>query len=341
LRVVAADPEEASLEANDLGVAKWAHEHGQLSGLGTDTLPGAKAICAPLRVGGSISGVLALTPRTGEPLTLQQREVLEAFCRQAAFAFERARLSEQARAALLRAKTEEMRASLLGAVSHDLRTPLAAITGAATSLRDHGALAADVKGELLETICEEADRLERLVANLLDMTRLQTGAVTLKRDWVPLDEMVGSALTRLDAKLGERPIAVDLPSSLPLLSVDPVLLEQLFVNLLENAAKYTPARSPLEISARVRGDKIEIEVSDRGPGLPPGSEEALFQKFVRGSKTGVPGVGLGLPICRAIAEAHEGTIHAENRPDGGATFRVLLPLPAHAPPLPGAAEAAR
>jgi two-component system sensor histidine kinase KdpD len=340
LRVVATHPADTLLDPNELGVARWAYEHGQLSGFGTDTLPGAKTICAPLRVGGSVLGVLALQPRSREPLRMQQREVLEAFCRQAAFAFERARLSDQARAAMLRAKTEEMRASLLGAVSHDLRTPLAAITGAATSLRDHGELAADVKAELLDAICEEADRLERLVANLLDMTRLQTGTVTLKRDWVPLDEIVGSALTRLDAKLGERQVTVDLPSSLPLLSVDPVLLEQLLVNLLDNAAKYTPRSSPIEITARVRGDKIEIEVADRGPGLPEGSEEAVFQKFFRGTHVGVPGVGLGLPICRAIAEAHDGAIHAENRPGGGALFRVTLPLHAHAPSVPAAQEAA-
>ena len=340
LRVIAAHPAEATLDANEVGVAKWALEHAQPSGFGTDTLPGAKSICTPLRVGASVVGVLALQPHSAQPLSLQQRELLDACCRQTAFAFERARLAVDARTAQLRAKTEEMRASLLGAVSHDLRTPLAAITGAATSLRDHPALGGDAKSELLATICEEAERLERLVANLLDMTRLETGAVVLKRDWIPLDEIVGSALTRLESRLGDRPIKVDLGSP-PLLSVDPVLFEQLFVNLLENAAKYTPPASPIEIAARVEDGRIVIDVRDRGPGLPPGQEEAVFEKFVRGTHGGVPGVGLGLPICRAIAEAHGGTIVAQNRPDGGALFRVSLPLDRQPPTVPTALESER
>jgi two-component system sensor histidine kinase KdpD len=341
LRVVAAHPPDAALDGHELGVAKWAYEHGQLAGFGTDTLPGSKTLCAPLRVGASILGVLALHPRVARRLRLQQLELLDACCRQAAFAFERARLSNEARVAVLRAKTEEMRASLLGAVSHDLRTPLAAITGAATSLRDHPGLDEGAKADLLATLCEEADRLERLVANLLDMTRLETGAVTLERDWVPLDEIVGSTLARLEKKLGDRPIDVDLPAPIPLLRVDPVLFEQLFVNLLENAAKYTPSGSPIEIAARLEDGRIGIDVRDRGPGLPAGDEDAVFEKFFRGNHAGVPGVGLGLPICRAIAEAHGGTIRAENRPGGGAVFHVTLPMEGRAPSAPAAAEAAR
>ena len=339
LRVIAAQPEDVTLDANEVGVAKWALEHGQLAGFGTDTLPGAKTICAPLRVAGRALGVLALELDVRESLRLPQRELLEACCRQAAFVFERARLASETRSAQLRAKTEELRASLLGAVSHDLRTPLAAITGAATSLRDDPGLADNTRAELLEAICDEADRLERLVANLLVMTRLETGAVTLKRDWVPLDEIVGSALTRLESKLGARPVAVDLPRPFPLLSVDPVLFEQLFVNLLENASKYTAAGSPIEIAAQVGEDGVSIEVRDRGPGLPAGSEAAVFEKFFRGAHAGVPGVGLGLPICRAIAEAHGGSIEAQNRPGGGAVFRVRLPLPEQAPPVLAPVEA--
>jgi two-component system sensor histidine kinase KdpD len=165
-----------------------------------------------------------------------------------------------------------------------------------------------------------------LVANLLDMTRLESGAIALKRDWVPLDEIVGSALTRLEDHLGERSIRVQLPEDLPLLRVDPVLLEQLFVNLLENAAKYTPPGAAIEIRAQRDRAEVAIEVIDHGPGLPPGSEEKVFDKFYRGAHAGVSGAGLGLPICRGIAEAHGGTITARYQPAAGALFRITLPV---------------
>jgi K+-sensing histidine kinase KdpD len=239
----------------------------------------------------------------------------------------------------LRATTEERRSSLLSALSHDLRTPLAAITGAATTLRDESAaIDGGQRRELLETICEEADRLERLVRNLLDMTRLESGALAVKRQWFPLEEIVGSALTRLDAQLDGRPVRTDLPADLPLVSADAVLLEQVFVNLLENAAKYTPAGSPIEIVARAPADasSIAIEVADRGPGLTSGDEPRLFEKFFRGRKTGAEstGAGLGLAICRGVIGAHGGTIVAANRPGGGAVFRMTLPIVGTPPPAP-------
>jgi two-component system sensor histidine kinase KdpD len=183
-------------------------------------------------------------------------------------------------------------------------------------------------------VYEEAERLERLVANLLDMTRLDSGAVVLKREWVPLDEVISSALARVDARLGDRPVTVDLPEALPLVAVDPVLFGQLFVNLFENAAKYTPAGSPLEVKARIDRSSLVVEVLDRGPGFPEGAEARIFEKFHRGAHTGIGGVGLGLPICRGIAEAHGGTIVAENRPEGGAVFRVTVPLIGDAPNVP-------
>jgi two-component system sensor histidine kinase KdpD len=282
-------------------------------------------------------GALALEPENKLPLRTEQRELLDAFCRLAAFAFERASLADEARVSALRAKTEEMRSSLLSAVSHDLRTPLAAITGAATSLRDDSKLGAATKVELLASICDEAERLERLVANLLDMTRLETGGVALKKDWVPLEELVSSALTRLEARIGQRPVSVDLPSHLPLLSVDPVLFEQVFINLFENAAKYTPPHTRIEVRAQHQAGVITIEVSDHGPGFPPGSEHKAFDKFFRGAHVGVSGVGLGLSICRAIVEAHGGAIRASNRPEGGALFRITLPVAAQ-PPIVAEAE---
>ena len=187
----------------------------------------------------------------------------------------------------LRVTTEERRSSLLSALSHDLRTPLAAITGAATTLRDESAaIDGAQRREMLDTICEEADRLERLVRNLLDMTRLESGALAVKRQWMPLEEIVGSALTRLESQLEGRPVRTDLPADLPLVSVDAVLLEQVFVNLLENAAKYTPRRKPRrDRRARRATARIAIEVADRGPGIASGDESRLFEKFFRADAT--------------------------------------------------------
>ena len=239
----------------------------------------------------------------------------------------------------LRVTTEERRSSLLSALSHDLRTPLAAITGAATTLRDESAaIDSSQQRELLETICEEADRLERLVRNLLDMTRLESGVLVVKRQWMPLEEIVGSALTRLESQLQGRPVRTDLPVDLPLVPADAVLLEQVFVNLLENAAKYTPAGSEIEIVARGRangdGGAITIDVCDRGPGITAGQESRVFEKFFRGPQAGSTSAGLGLAICRGVIGAHGGTIVAANRPGGGAIFRMTLPIVGTPPPAP-------
>ena len=230
-------------------------------------------------------------------------------------------------------EVEAMRSALLSTVSHDLRTPLAAITGAATVLRDASAeLTPGQRTELLDAICEEAERLEQLVANLLDMTRVEAGALQIKRDWVPLEEVVGTTLARVEPRLGGRDVKTDLPATLPLVSVDPVLLEHMFVNLLENATKYTPAGAPIDVSARVAHGAVEVDVADRGPGIPEAEVERLFEKFTRGAHVGVPGAGLGLAICRGVAQAHGGTLTYENRPGGGALFRFRLPLTGAAAP---------
>jgi two-component system sensor histidine kinase KdpD len=347
LEPLASSHGDAAAPPKELSVARWALEHGLPTGAGTDTLPGAEVTCVPLAVGGRAMAVLSMEPGDPTPAT-GDREYLAIFGRQAAFAFERARLAEDARASAVRAKTEEMRSSLLSAVSHDLRTPLGGITGAATSLRDDEGLSDATRRELTQSICDEAERLERLVGNLLDMTRLEAGAVKPRREWVPLEEIVVSALARLELRLGRRAVQLAIPAELPLLSADPVLLEQLFVNLLENVAKYAPPEAPVEISATETGRGIAVDVADRGPGLPPGGEERIFEKFFRGAHAGVPGVGLGLPICRAIAEVHGGSVHASNREGGGAIFRIILPIegtppPTSTPPEPrqGAEELAR
>jgi two-component system, OmpR family, sensor histidine kinase KdpD len=321
------------LEASDRTALAQAFAQRRPAGRGTDLSPEARVTCVPLTSGPEPGGVLAFASR--HLLDAGERHFLDAFAHQAALALERARLAQEAEAAALRAYTEEMRSSLLSAVSHDLRTPLAAITGAATTLRDGGpAVDGGQRAELLDTICEEADRLERLVRNLLDMTQLQSGALQVKREWVPLEEIVGSALSRLDPRLDGRPVRCDLPADLPMVSADPVLLEQVLVNLLENAAKYTPGGTPLEIRARQREQSLEIEVADRGPGLTAGDEARIFEKFFRGKHAGVPGAGLGLAICRGIVDAHGGTLVAANREGGGALFRVALPVVGKPPAAP-------
>jgi two-component system sensor histidine kinase KdpD len=263
----------------------------------------------------------------------EQRQLLDTLSRQTAMALERAFLSETAEKSRARAEKEELRSALLSSVSHDLRTPLAAITGAASTLLAEPSGFREQQTDLLETIFEEADRLNRLVSNLLDMTRLESGSMVVHKEWTPLEEVIGAALNRLDKQLVEHPVSTALPYDLPLVPLDGVLMEQVFFNLLENAAKYTPPGSPIEIAARHDGDAILVEVADRGPGFAPGSEQRVFDKFYRASGSGAAGTGLGLTICRGIVLAHGGTITALAREGGGAVFRMRLPLDGGAPSL--------
>jgi two-component system sensor histidine kinase KdpD len=320
------------MEERELAAAREVLRGGGPAGQGTAALPEVRALAVPLAVGAKPLAALVLRPEPGAAIDEEQRRFLESFCRQVALALSRLDFDERARQADLRARAEEMRSALLSAVSHDLRTPLAGITGAATTLRDNPGLPGQTREEMLATICEESERLKRLVSNLLDMTRLESGAVQLKRDWLPADEVVGSALTRLDGPLGNRPVVVDVPGDLPLLWVDPVMIEQLLVNLLENAIKHTPAGTGIEITGSVSSGKTILEIADRGAGIRAGDEERIFERFFRRSEPGVPGVGLGLAICRAIALAHGGTLSARNRISGGAAFRLVLPAPAVSSP---------
>jgi two-component system sensor histidine kinase KdpD len=316
-----------TLDSNELGVAKWVHEHHQPAGLGTSTLPGAAALYLPLQAPRGPVGVLGVRPADRHALdSPDQLHQLETFGNQTALAIERAHLAEEAQQAQVRIETERLRNSLLSSVSHDLRTPLATITGAATTMLDSGAkLDTKTRQELLESVREEADRLNRLVQNLLEMTRLESGALQLRKEWHPLEEVIGAALSRLGKQLGDRRVDTQLPPDLPLVPIDDVLVEQVLVNLLDNAVKYTPSSSPIRILATSTGEAVTVEVADHGPGLPRGEEDKVFEKFYRAG-TGGHGAGLGLAIAQGIVKAHGGHIWAQNLPEGGVAFLFTLPL---------------
>jgi two-component system sensor histidine kinase KdpD len=323
------------MDTSELAVGQWVHEHGQVAGQGTDTLPGASGLYLPLTGSRGTVGVLGLRPRDPRPLQApEQLHQLEAFASQTALAIERARLAEDAERAQVRAETERLRNSLLSSVSHDLRTPLASITGAASTLLENEAgLDVGTRRDLLETLHEEADRLNRLVQNLLEMTRLESGALQLHSEWHPVEEVIGAALGRFAKALARRPVTTRVPSELPLVPMDDVLIEQVLINLIDNVLKYTPADSAIEVTAEDAGGAVLIEVADRGPGLPPGEERRIFEKFHRAEAAPtVRGAGLGLAICRGIVRAHGGRIWAENRPGGGVSIRFTLPVK-EAPPI--------
>ena len=326
-----------NMDARDLAVAQWAFEHRAAAGSGTDNVPGAQMRFEPLSSSRGVVGVVGMRP--AEPHAFdapEQEHLLETFVSQVAVAVDRALLADEAQAAQVRMEAERVRNALLSAVSHDLRTPLTAITGAASAaLEDEARIDAVTRRELLESIRDEAERLNRLVNNLLDVTRLESGSLRLRREWIPVEELVGVALARLAAPLRERKVTTRLPEDLPPVHVDGLLVEQVFINLIENATKHTPAGQPIDVEARREGDEVVVEVADRGPGLPAGQEQKIFDKFYGVGAGG--GAGLGLTICRAIVEAHGGRIGGQPRPGGGALFRFSLPAgePPRPPESPG------
>jgi two-component system sensor histidine kinase KdpD len=325
-----------SFHGADLGVAQWVFDHGKLAGKGTDTLPGTEGVYFPMPGSHKTIGVLALLPINLRRVFLpEQQRLVETFITQIVQAVERISLTKEAQVANVKAETESLRNSLLSAISHDFRTPLASIVGASSSLIDGGThLTESAKLELGKTIYEEARRMTKLANNLLDMARLEAGSVKLNLQWCPLEEIVGGVLTRLQARLTAHPVTIKLPAGLPLVHVDAVMIEQVLENLLENAVKYTPDGVPIEIGAESDAREVAVWVADRGTGLPAGKEDMLFEKFYRGAKEGAQsGVGLGLTICRAIVEAHGGTIRAENSPGGGAVFRFTLPMTGEPPQI--------
>ncbi|WP_233862763.1 DUF4118 domain-containing protein [Paraburkholderia adhaesiva] len=336
----------------DLDVGQWVYDQQKPAGNGTDTLPAAVARYQPLKAPMRTRGVLAVVTRDARELQVpEQQRMFDAFAAQIALALERVHYVDIARDALVNMESERLRNSLLSAISHDLRTPLTAIVGFSSMLANTqtpGSRVDERAGELIESIHDEALRMTGIVTNLLDMARLQAGSLKLNRQWTLLEETVGAALAACRRVLARHPVQVSLEEGLPLLHLDAVLMERLFSNLLENAAKYTSPDTPLVIGARrveTGGQPfVRVTIDDNGPGLPPGMGERVFEKFTRGEKESAkPGIGLGLAICRAIVEAHGGTIGATNRTDDagrvlGATFWFSLPV--ELPPPPPADEVA-
>ncbi len=332
LAVRAASGERRDLSDKERSVAQWVFDLGQSAGLGTQTLPVVDALYAPLTGGEGPVGVLRVQPRVRERLLVpDQMLLLESFAHQIGLALEVDRLQDDTRKAQIEAEEERLRSSLLSSVSHDLRTPLAAIIGSASSLLQSGASLTGAKArELLENIQEEGEWLSRLVSNLIETTRLETGAVQLRKEPGSIEELVGSALGRLEKLLQGHPVEAAIPADLPLVPMDAVLIEQVLLNLLENAARHTPAGTGIEIAARADAASLTVEIRDHGAGIPADELERVFEKFYHAKSS--KGAGLGLAICRAIINAHGGRIWAENGKDGGAILRFSLPVtePAHA-----------
>ncbi|HKE01647.1 MAG TPA: sensor histidine kinase KdpD [Planctomycetota bacterium] len=322
LEVSAHDRTAFPMEPADRGAAQWAYDHGQIAGLSTSTLPGAGAVFVPLEASRGRLGAVGLRPRERRPLAATELHALETLVRQLGLALERARLIREAQGAALAVETERMRTALLTSVSHDLRTPLAVIHGAATALQQEGApLAASARRDLVDSIVEESERLARIVENLLFATRLEAGAVDLRRDWIGIDDVVSAALTRLGGRLRDRKVETSLPHDLPLVHADGVLLEQVVLQLLENALRYSPPGTPIEIAAWASEQAVVVRVTDHGPGLPKGEEQRIFERFYRARPAiGAPGLGLGLFICRAIVSAHGGRIWGESSVGRGTIF---------------------
>ncbi len=326
-----------NLDSTELETARWAYDNAETSGLGASHNPQAGARFVPLKTTRGVIGILGVRPRqAGSPLNPAQRQQLDALANLAALAVDRARLAEEANRAQVLGETEKLQTALLNSIPHALRTPLVSIQGVLASLLEEaaggehaGVLDRAARLDMLENAREETARLNRLVENLLDMTRLESGTLKLRQEPGDLQDVIGSALAHLDEPFKNRPVNVSLPERLPLIPMDFVLIEQVLVNLLDNAAKYSSPNAPIEISVNCLDGEARIHIADRGSGLPPEELDRVFDKFHRVSRPGqVKGLGFGLSICKGIVEAHGGRIWAENRPAGGLVITVALPLEA-------------
>jgi two-component system sensor histidine kinase KdpD len=322
------------LDENELAVASWAYQHGQTAGRGTDTLPAARVRYQPLVTSRGVIGVMGIKPGdTTNYLTRDQRQLLDAYASLAALAIERTELAEAAGQARVLSATEKLQTALLNSISHDLRTPLVSITGALDTLiagekdgPEGVVLSRDSRHDMLQTARSEAGRLNRLVGNLLEMTMVESGTLKIKREDTDLAEVVWAAVEQMGDKLGAHPIKVDFETGIPQTPIDFVLIEQVVINLLENAAKYSPPATPIVITGRKADGAVELSVLDEGIGIPPEDLVRVFDKFYRVQrKEEIKGTGLGLSICKGIIEAHGGQIKAENRESGGAAIIISLP----------------
>lgn len=318
-----------SLGEKEKSIALWTFRNGQMAGRGTDTLSSAELLYIPLQTGGRVVGVMGMKLKnSAEGLARDGHRLLEALSSQAALAIERVYLAQTAEQAQLLQATEKLERSLLNSISHDLRTPLSSITGALSSLRYEGNFPdVESRRELIDLAWEEAGRMDRFVSNLLDITRLEAGALKIKKEPYDVQDLLGSCLASLEPSLKEREVKINIPPNLPLILMDSGLMAQVLINLLDNALKYSPPDGIIEVAARIRENMLEIEVGDQGPGIPEEYLTKVFNKFFRLSRTEkVSGTGLGLAISKGIVEAHEGRIWAENRPGGGSKIVFTLPF---------------
>jgi two-component system sensor histidine kinase KdpD len=311
----------------DFGTAQWTLDHVQPAGLGTDTLAGSAWLYLPLKATMRCRGVLAVQP--DEPrflLVPEQRQQLETFAALTAMALERVHYIDVAQSATVQMESERLRNSLLAALSHDLRTPLAALVGMAEMLSGSQPALSPQQREMATAIHEKSMRMNDMVTKLLDMARIQSGEIRLRVEWQSMEEIIGSAVKAAHGALGQRALSVHIDPGVPLVECDAVLIERVLANLLENVSKYTPAQSPVEVLVHPTDQELRVSVRDHGPGVAPGQEDAIFEKFTRGNtESATPGVGLGLAICRAIVEAHRGRIWVESSQPRGATFTFSLP----------------
>ena len=317
---------EVSVDENESAAAVWAFKHQKIVGHGTDTLPNAKSRYLPLITPRRTVGVLALSAAGGE-LTVEQERLLEAYADLAAIALESMILSEEAQETKASQDTEKLQTALLNAVSHDLRTPLVSIIGTLSSLQEEGMNLSDsAKTNLIQVAREEAERLNRLITNLLDESRVESGAIRISKQLADVQDLVGAALEQMGSRVGNRAIKIGIPPCLPFLFVDFGLILQTLVNILDNAIKYSPADSPIDINAKEVAGEVHIEIADHGVGVPPEDLARIFDKFYRVQQPdNVKGTGLGLSISKGIIEAHQGCITAENRPGGGTIIKIILP----------------
>jgi two-component system sensor histidine kinase KdpD len=335
-------PPEDELDQADLAAANWAWSNDRPAGRGSDTLPGAKRLFLPMRTGRGSIGVIGIdNDRTGPLLTPDQRRLLDALVDQGALAIERVLLVEDMDKVKRTVESERLRSALLTSISHDLKTPLASVLGAASTMRDLGSGLSDTeKRDLLATVIDESERLNRFIANLLDMTKLESGAIVPKTALHDIGEVVGSALRRASKILSRHRVSLELEADLPMLEIDAVLFEQVIFNLLDNAAKYSPADTTITIRSSRDASSVALQIADEGEGIPPAELESVFDKFYRVQKVDRvrPGTGLGLAISRGFVEAMHGRIFAANRADrSGAVLTVRLPIPASASRLDTAA----